>query len=73
MKEVSITICCMQLTKCKRFVCLQRRHRHFKSGQATVNKRSLVHVERGGRGRGLLQDVECAISLAAARRIRMCI
>ena len=27
----------------------QRRRRHFKSGQTTANKRSLVHVERGGR------------------------
>ena len=26
----------------------QRRRRHFKSGQATANKRSLVHVEGGG-------------------------
>ena len=51
----------------------QRRHRHFKSGQATANKRSLVHVEGGGGGEGLLQDVECATSLAAAHRIRMCI
>ena len=30
---------------------LQRGHRHFKSGEATANKRSLVHVH--GRGGGL--------------------
>ena len=29
---------------------MQRRRRHFKSGQATANKRSLVHVEREGGG-----------------------
>ena len=27
---------------------LQRRRRHFKSGQATSNKRSLVHMQGGG-------------------------
>ena len=29
---------------------VQRRRRHFKSGQATTNKRSLVHVYGGGGG-----------------------
>ena len=37
-------------------IVIQRRHRHFKSGQATTNKRSLVHVEEGGGG---LQQAMC--------------
>ena len=39
----------------------QRRRRHFKCGQATANKRSLVHVHEGGGGGGGggLQQVMC--------------
>ena len=29
-------------------IILQRRRRHFKSGQATATKRSLMHVNEGG-------------------------
>jgi len=42
----------------------RRRRRHFKSGRATANKRRLGQ---------LLQAAECAISLAAARRIYACV
>ena len=39
---------------------VQRRRRHFKSGQATTaNKRSLVHVHGGGRRAEGLQQAMC--------------
>ena len=41
---------------------LQRRHQHFKSGQATANKRSLVHVHGGRSITGNVQAT-CGIKM----------
>ena len=44
---------------------MQRRRRHLKSGQATANKRSLVHVHEGG-----VHNSQCA-AVKTTCRIRM--
>ena len=46
----------------------QRRRRHFKSGQATTNKRSLMHVEGVG---GLQQAMYSSKRLKPTCRIKM--
>ena len=43
----------------------QRWRRHFKSGQATANKRSLVHVHRRGGG-GVYNRPKCRVMVTFA-------